>query len=37
MPADCGLDLAEWLERLTASAEVALDTLESEGRKMKQC
>ncbi len=39
-------DLAEWLERLTANAEVATvlcsipassDTMESEGRQMKQC
>jgi len=41
-----GSDLAEWLERLTADAKVATvlgsipassDTLESEGRQMKQC
>ncbi len=40
-----GWDLALWLERLTASAEVATvlgsipastDTVESEGRQMKQ-
>ncbi len=39
-------DLAEWIERLTANAEVATvlgsilassDTVESEGRQMKQC
>jgi hypothetical protein len=44
--ADCGRDLAEWLERLTANAVVATvlgsipassDTVESEGRQMKQC
>jgi hypothetical protein len=43
---DCGLDLVEWLERLTANAEVATvlssmpactNTVESEGRQMKQC
>ncbi len=42
----CGLDLADWLERLTANAAVATvmgsisassDTVESEGRQMKQC
>jgi hypothetical protein len=41
-----GLDLAEWLERLTVNAVVATvmgsipassDTEESEGRQMKQC
>ncbi len=42
-----GSDLALWLERLTANAEVATvlgsipasssDTVESEGRQMKQC
>ncbi len=41
-----GWDLAEWLERLTANAVVATvlgsipassDTVESEGRQMKQC
>jgi hypothetical protein len=41
-----GWDLAQWLERLTANAEVATvlgsipassDTVESEGRQMKQC
>ncbi len=41
----CG-DLAEWLKRLTANAVVATvlvsipassDTVESEGRQMKQC
>jgi hypothetical protein len=40
------LNLAEWLERLTANAVVAIvlgsipassDTVESEGRQMKQC
>ncbi len=40
------VDLAEWLERLTANAEVATvlgsisassDTVESERRQMKQC
>jgi hypothetical protein len=40
------LDLAEWLERLTANAEVVTvlgsipassDTVKSEGRQMKQC
>ncbi len=44
--AECGWDLAEWLERLTANAVVATvlgsipassDTVESEGRQMKQC
>ncbi len=39
-------NLAEWLERLTANAEIAIvmgfipafsDTEESEGRQMKQC
>ncbi len=38
-------DLAEWLERLAVNAEVATvgaipassDTVESEGRQMKQC
>ncbi len=44
--ADGGWDLAEWLDRLTANAEVATvlgsipassDTVESEGRQMKQC
>ncbi len=39
-------DLVEWLERLTANAQVATvlgsipassDTLESKGRQMKQC
>ncbi len=43
---DIGCDLAEWLKRLTANAEVAevlgsipasSDTVESEGRQMKQC
>ncbi len=43
---DSNQDLAEWLERLTANAEVAtvlgsipasFDTVESEGRQMKQC
>ncbi len=43
---DCGLDLAKWLERLTANAPVAtvqgsipasVDTVDSEGRQMKQC
>ncbi len=43
---ESGGDLAEWLERLTANAVVATvlgsiptssDTVESEGRKMKQC
>ncbi len=42
----CRWDLAEWLERLTAYAEVATvlvsipassDTVESEGWQMKQC
>jgi hypothetical protein len=42
----CGWDVAEWLECLTASAEVATvmgsipassDTVESERRQMKQC
>jgi hypothetical protein len=42
---NCGTDLAEWLERLTANAGVATvlgsipassDTVESEGRQMKQ-
>ena len=42
----CGLDLAEWLERLTANAEAETvlgsiptfsDTLESEGRTTKKC
>jgi hypothetical protein len=41
-----GRDLAEWLERLTANAVVATvlgsipgssDTVDSEGRQMKQC
>ncbi len=41
-----GWDLAEWLERPTANAEVATvlgsipavsDRVESEGRQMKQC
>ncbi len=41
-----GSDLAEWLQRLTANAEVAAvlglipafsDTVEYEGRQMKQC
>ncbi len=41
-----GWDAAEWLERLTANAEVATvpgsipassDTAESEGRQMKHC
>ncbi len=41
-----GWDLAEWLERLTANAEVAtvpgsvpasFDTVESEGRQLQQC
>ncbi len=41
-----GWDLAEWLERLTVNAVVAIvlgsipassDTVESEGRQMKQC
>jgi hypothetical protein len=33
-----GWDLAEWLESLTANAEVASsDTAVSEGRQMKQC
>ncbi len=45
-PVHYGWDLAEWLERLTANAEVAAvlasipassDTVESEGRQMKQC
>ncbi len=45
-PAESGWDLAEWLERLTANAVVATvlgsipassDTVESEGRQMKQC
>jgi hypothetical protein len=40
------VELAEWLERLTANAVVATvlgsipassDTMESEGRQMKQC
>jgi hypothetical protein len=45
--AECGWDLAEWLERLTANAVGATDlgsipassrdTLESEGRQIKQC
>jgi hypothetical protein len=44
--AECGWDLAEWLEHLTASAIVATvlnsipassDTVESEGRQIKQC
>jgi hypothetical protein len=30
----CGSDLAEWFERLTAKAVV--DTVESEGRQVKQ-
>ena len=30
----CGLDLAEWFERLTANAVV--DTVECEGRQVKQ-
>jgi hypothetical protein len=30
-----GSDLAEWLESLTANAVV--DTVESEGRQVKQC
>ncbi len=43
---ECGWDLAEWLERLTANAVVAtvlgsipasFDTVESEGWHMKQC
>ena len=45
---ECEWDLAEWLdlERLTANAKVATvlgpilassDTVESEGRQMKQC
>ncbi len=42
----CGWDVAEWLERLTALAEVAAvlgsipassDIVESEGRQIKQC
>jgi hypothetical protein len=42
----CGRDLAEWLECLTANVKVATvlgaiptssDTVESEGRQMKQC
>ncbi len=42
----CGWDLAEWLERLTANAEVSTvlgsilapsDTVEYESRQMKQC
>ncbi len=45
-PAPHQWDLAEWLERLTANAKVATvlssipassDTVESEGRQMKQC
>jgi hypothetical protein len=41
-----GLDLAEWLERLAVNGDVATvlgsipassDTVESEGRQMKQC
>jgi hypothetical protein len=41
---NCGLDLAEWLERLAASAKVAtvlglipvsFDTVEYEGRQMR--
>ncbi len=33
-----GWDLAEWVERPTANAEVAVsDRVESEGRQMKQC
>jgi hypothetical protein len=44
--AECGWDLAERLERLTANAKVAtvlgsipasFDTVESKGRQMKQC
>jgi hypothetical protein len=31
----CGSDLAEWLEILTANAVV--DTVESEGRQVKEC
>ncbi len=43
---DCGWDLVEWLERLTVNAVVATalgsipassDTVETEGRQMKQC
>jgi hypothetical protein len=42
----CGLDLADWLARLAVDAEVATilgsipessDTVESEGRQMKEC
>ncbi len=40
----CGRDLAEWLKRLTANVATVLDsipassdTVESEGRQMKQC
>jgi hypothetical protein len=42
----CGSDQAEWLERLTANAvattvlgwiPASSDTVESEGRQMKQC
>ncbi len=42
----CGWDLANWLERLAVNAKVATvlgsilassDTVESEGRQMKQC
>jgi hypothetical protein len=42
----CGWDLAEWIERLTANAIVAIvlglikassDTVDSEGRQMKKC
>ncbi len=42
----CGWDLAEWWKSLTANAKVAIvlgsipassDTVESEGRQMKQC
>jgi hypothetical protein len=45
-PLCCGWDLAEWLERLTVNVVVATvlgsipvssDTVESEGRQMKQC
>jgi hypothetical protein len=41
--AESGWDLAEWLERLAANATVlgsipaSSDTVESEGRQMKQC
>jgi hypothetical protein len=43
----CGCDLADWIDCLTANAEkvatildsipASTDTLESEGRQMKQC